>query len=462
MTLLPARSRGALLLKGPIHGLRLRLLSTTRPSLIALPHADANAHPSTQARLERDGKSLLKLYGQPPVYFSHGQGVWLFDESGRKFLDLNAGIAVNALGHADPDVVKAISEQAAKIVHLSNLYRHEHAGELAEMLLAAVGARGKFEKGGKVFFCNSGTEANEGAFKFARKYGKYIAPSLSQDPTAKYNTISFGNAFHGRTLGSLSATPNKKYQEPFFPLTPGFFNCAYNDIEAAAKLIDERACSVIMEPIQGEGGVHVAKPEFLEFVRKRCDEVGALLIFDEIQAGLSRTGKVFAHHHHPTVTPDIITLAKPLANGIPIGAILVSEHVASIIKPGDHGTTFGGSPLATYVAKTVLQKLTQPAFLEHVTRVGSYFKSKLEVLHAKFPSVIVDVRGSGLMLAMQLEDASAPDRFVELCRERGVLVITAGGQTIRLVPPLILEESDVDIAVEVFESVLSHIRKHPK
>ncbi|KAJ3073937.1 acetylornithine aminotransferase [Quaeritorhiza haematococci] len=418
-------------------------------------HPDSRTHPDTLSRIQADSKVLLDLYARPPLIFTHGQGCYLFDKAGRQYLDLGSGIAVNAVGHNDPDVVEAIRDQAGKLIHLSNLYHNEWAGELGRLLVCAVGEKGKFEGGAKVFLCNSGTEANEGAIKFGRKWGKvYLETSTSPTkPTEKHTIVSFTNAFHGRSLGALSATPSPKYQAPFSPLLPGFVHAPLNDVEKMREVVDERVCAVMVEPIQGEGGIWEVKKEFLEALRERCDEVGALLVFDEIQAGLGRTGKPFAYQHHPTVTPDILTLAKPLANGIPSGAVILSPTVASIIKPGDHGTTFGGSPFASRVAVTTLQKILTPSFLSHVSEVGSYFKSALEELAASTP-IITQVRGRGLMLGLQLRESVEPKMFVDLARERGVLVIAAGCNTIRVVPPLIITREEVDKGVEVLEDVV--------
>ncbi|KAJ3118424.1 acetylornithine aminotransferase [Nowakowskiella sp. JEL0407] len=425
-------------------------------SSLSISHPDSAAHPSTASRVEFDSKYLLQLYGQPNLYFSHGSGCYLYDISNRKYLDLSAGIAVTALGHSHPAVTKAITDQAGKLIHLSNLYKHEHAGELAKMLIDGLD-KTRFGEGTKVFFCNSGTEANEAAFKFAKKFG-------NQTSETKHGVLSFGNAFHGRTLGALSATPNAKYQNPFRPLLPGFITCDFNDLETTTRLITEDTCGVIVEPVQGEGGIHVATPEFLAGIRKRCDEVGAVLIFDEIQAGLGRTGKLFSHQHFPSITPDIITLAKPLANGIPIGAVILSPKIASIIKPGDHGTTFGGSPFATAVAKTVYSLISRASFLHHVTETGEYLMESLRKLIREnhFGDIITEIRGKGLIVGMQVKEGVDPNSFVHLARERGVLVITASGNTIRMVPPLIISKEEVDEAVSVFKDVLKVIKSEQK
>ncbi|KAJ3283065.1 acetylornithine aminotransferase [Borealophlyctis nickersoniae] len=365
-----------------------------------------------------------------------------------------AGIAVNALGHNDPEVVKLISEQAGKLIHLSNLYHNEHAGPFAKTIVETlstpeVGGE-KLAGGAQVFFCNSGTEANEATLKFARKWGK--VHGKPGDAAGKIGIVSFGNAFHGRTMGALSATPSPKYQAPFAPLIPGFTNVPYNDIEKAREAITEGTCGVIVEPVQGEGGIFEGQKEFFKFLRQRCDEVGALLIYDEIQSGLGRTGKLWAYEHIG-VAPDLITVAKPLANGIPIGAVILGPHVASIIKPGDHGTTFGGNPLATRVGHAVFKRISNPSFLAQVRDVGAHLKSSCEELASASP-LITQVRGTGLMVGMQLRENVNPAMFVDLARERGVLVITAGNNTIRMVPPLIITKAQVDKAVKVFEEVI--------
>ncbi|KAJ3032852.1 acetylornithine aminotransferase [Rhizophlyctis rosea] len=413
-------------------------------------HLDANTHPSTASRLAEDAKYLLQLYPRPNLILTHGSGVHLYDLAGREYLDLSAGIAVNALGHDDKDIVSIIADQSSKLIHLCNLFHNEEAGPFAKRIVETLKGdeKGRMGKGSKVFFCNSGTEANEAALKFIRKWGKEHAAQGA----SKHNIVSFGNAFHGRTMGALSATPAPKYQAPFAPLVPGFTNVPYNDIAKAREAITEETCGVIVEPVQGEGGIFEGAKEFLQAVRERCDEVGALLVFDEIQSGLGRTGKLWAYDH-VGVVPDIITIAKPLANGIPIGAVISSPHVAAIIKPGDHGTTFGGNPLATRVGHTVFNRISNPKFLSQVTEVGAHLKSACEELASSTP-LITEVRGVGLMIGMQLRDSVSPQMFVDLCRERGVIVISAGNNTIRLVPPLILEKKHADQAVKVFEEVL--------
>ncbi|KAJ3188916.1 acetylornithine aminotransferase [Gaertneriomyces sp. JEL0708] len=423
-----------------------------------LPHSDANAHPSTSSQLTQDKHYLLQLYGRPNVIFTHGQGCYLYDQAGRKFLDMNAGIAVNALGHADRELQSVIADQAGKLIHLSNLYHNEYAGPFAKAIVDSLPhvPGGALGQNSKVFFCNSGTEANEAAIKFARKYARKNLPS--NETNTKINVISFSNAFHGRSLGALSATPNIKYQAPFAPLLPGFQHAPLNDIETADKMIDEKTCAVIIEPVQGEGGIHLTDKKFLQFLRKKCDEVGAALIFDEIQCGLGRTGTLFAYENY-SVSPDILSIAKPLANGIPIGAVVVSDKVAATISPGDHGTTFGGSPFATRVGLTVFNRIREPSFLQHVKSVGTYLKEQMTDLASKSP-LISEVRGIGLMVGLQLRDKVDANVFVELARERGVLVITAGGNTIRLVPPLVMGKKEADEAKRALEEVCNDMESY--
>ncbi|KAI8919769.1 pyridoxal phosphate-dependent transferase [Entophlyctis helioformis] len=417
-----------------------------------------------------DAAFVLHTYARPPhLVFSHGSGTTLFASDGRSFLDFGAGIAVNALGHADPAVTAIIADQAAKLIHISNLYHNLHAGPCAQAIIDSLHAASAARRladpadpaasagparyldadGARVFFTNSGTEANEGALKFAKKYAKIT----SAGSPSKFKVLSFANGFHGRSLGALSATHNPKYQTPFLPLVPGFDVAPLNDIAAARSLISKDTCAVIVEPIQGEGGIHAATPEFLRALRSECDAVGALLIFDEIQCGVGRTGKMFAHEH-AGVVPDILTMAKPLANGLPMGAIVVSADVAAVIKPGDHGTTFGGSPLATRVAHHVWSRISAPDFLAAVTRSGDYLLAACRDRLLAVSPLVCDVRGKGLMVGVQLRDHVSTAMFVDLARDRGVLVISASSNTIRLVPALTVSKADIDKAVSVFEEVL--------
>lgn len=409
-------------------------------------HPDSGTAPETAGLLKEGSEYILSLYGRPDIIFSHGNGCYLYDLAGREYLDFAAGIAVNALGHNNPKIINAIKEQCSQIIHLSNLYHNQNPVELAKLIVAGLKEEERFKEGGKVFFGNSGTEANEAAIKFARRYGKTINQNKSK-------IISFKHAFHGRSLGALSATPNPKYQTPFSPLTPGFEYAIYNNIESADKAIDENVCGVIVEVVQGEGGLTPIKQEFVEFLRKKCDEVGAVLIFDEIQTGMGRTGKLYAHQHFG-VCPDIMTLAKPLGGGIPIGATVMTNAVASTIKPGDHGTTFGGNCLATHVGQTVFKEISEPSFLKNVEETGEYMRKRLREEIAANSSIVKDVRGLGLMIGMELTPNVTPADLANIARQKGLLVITAGLNTLRILPPLIITKKEVDRAVEILaESV---------
>ncbi|KAI8580258.1 hypothetical protein K450DRAFT_237623 [Umbelopsis ramanniana AG] len=412
-----------------------------------ITHPDSDVPKETIDTIQRYNKYTLNTYARPDLMFTHGKGCYIYDTNNRKYLDFSAGIAVNALGHADEEVAKTLYEQAMKLVHCSNLYHNENAGALAEKLVTETVQQGGMNAG-KVFFANSGTEANEGALKFGRKWGNLVEPSGK-----KHKIVSFTNAFHGRSMGALSATYNPKYQKPFAPLIPGFEVAEYNNVDDVKRLIDDNTCAVIIEPIQGEGGVHPANAEFLETVRKECNEHNALLIYDEIQCGLGRTGKLWAHQYFPdSCRPDVLTMAKPLANGIPIGAILITDKVADIIKIGDHGTTFGGNPLATGVALSVLNRLTKPEFLKQVSSTGDVLKKGLEDIHNAYPKLVKDVRGNGMMLG--IEFTKDPTPIVKMARERGLLVITAGSNTVRIIPSLTLTEAEAQEGLNLFKSAV--------
>ncbi|KAJ1941149.1 acetylornithine aminotransferase [Linderina pennispora] len=424
---------------------------------------------------------ILKTYARPELTLSHGKGSYVYDTAGKEYLDFTAGIAVVALGHSHPDVSAAIADQATKLIHCSNLYHNEWAPQLAQTLIAATeasfssataglyakGADGKI--GARVFFSNSGTEANEGALKFARKYGKHVATAgtlgktaseaLRGDPNLKSNIVSFTGGFHGRSMGALSVTANPKYQKPFTPLIPGTQTAKYNRSDELAAFIDERTCGVIVEPVQGEGGIHPADVEFLRAIRRRCDQVGAVLIYDEIQCGLGRTGSLWAHHQYPEdCVPDIVTMAKPLANGVPIGAIMVSQKIADVISVGDHGTTFGGNPLACRVGCTVLGHIAKPAFLERVKEAGKVLESELEpVLKPYLGGLVVEQRGMGLLRGIQF--ASDPTPIVNLALQRGLLLVAAAGNTIRLVPPLTVENADLKKAATIIGECIAEASK---
>ena len=413
---------------------------------------------------------MVPTYMRPLPMFQRGQGCYLWDVEDRKYLDFTAGIAVNSLGHCDPGVTNAIAQQAATLVHTSNLYHNPWTGSLSKLLVELTRASGAMQTAARAFICNSGSEANEAAIKFARKIGSQIAPppsssldssepitsSVDTSGSPKHEIVSFHSSFHGRTMGSLSATPNPKYQRPFAPMLPGFRYGTYNDIDSLDSLITDATCGVLIEPIQGEGGIHVATPEFLTALRRRCDDVGALLIYDEIQSGLSRTGSLWAHAPANGIPadaqPDVLTMAKALGNGFPVGATLVSERVSEGLVVGDHGTTFGGNPLACRVAHCVLGRLAQDELQKSVVERGKSLRKRLERLQEHFPETVREVRGKGLILGLQLTRDPTP--VVKACRERGLLIITAGTNTLRFLPPLIITEEEIEEGTEILHEAM--------
>lgn len=380
---------------------------------------------------------FVKAYVRPSFVLSHGQGVEVWDSEGQRYLDFVAGVAVNALGHSDPATVAALQEQAPKLIHASNLYWTEPGIELARLLIESCFAD-------KIFFCNSGAEAVEGAIKFARKAVK------EQHGDQKTAIVAFEHGFHGRTTGALATTHKAKYREPFAPLMPGVRFSPFNDLEAVKQVLDDDVCAVIVEPIQGEGGITPATEEFLQGLRALCDAHNALLIFDEIQCGGGRTGTLWAHEQYG-VTPDIMVFAKPLGGGLPIGAILTTDAVAAHIQPGDHGSTFAGSPLVCAVAIAVFQRLSDPKMLAHVQEMGEYLRARLVELQTENPD-IKDVRGSGLMLGVQLEGSIAAVR--DAAQDAGLLIVGAGEDVIRFVPPLIVTKHEIDEAIGIFRHAL--------
>ncbi|CAI5714839.1 unnamed protein product [Peronospora effusa] len=395
-------------------------------------------------------KYLAKTYngngvrGEAGLVFSHGKGSKLYDEQGREFLDFYAGIAVSGLGHGDDDWYQSLVENGKNVTHVSNLFHSKAPLELAKTLVD----NSCFDK---VFFANSGTEANEGAYKFARLYANHVTQGTSL-AGQKIEFISFKHGFHGRTAAALTLTHKPKIREAFMPLVPGVHYAEFNDIESVKKLISEKTAGVFIEPVQGEGGVHPADPDFMQELRALCDKHDTMLIMDEVQCGLGRTGKLFAHELYDVI-PDIMTLAKPLAGGLPIGAVLMSNKVASTISPGQHGTTFGGNPLVCAVANTVLNKIMDENFLANVQKRGNYLANGLEKLQKKFPDKVVDVRKpigkGGLFVALECAKPVGP--LIEYALSKQVLIISAGENTIRLCPPLVVDEEDIDKLLDVFE-----------
>jgi acetylornithine aminotransferase len=390
----------------------------------------------SQNLMEQSQNHICQTYNRFNLALARGSGCLLWDQEGRQYLDLVAGIAVCNLGHCPKEIAQVMYEQAQQLVHVSNLYYTEPQVRLAEALTGSCFAD-------KVFFCNSGAEANEAAIKLARKYSrKGYGPG-------RYGIITMKNSFHGRTLATLSATGQQKIQEGFEPLVDGFRYVEFDSVDAVAQAIDKTVCAVLVEPIQGEGGVRVPHGKYLEGLRELCTRHDLLLIYDEIQVGMGRTGKLFSHQHEG-VTPDIMTLAKALANGLPIGAMLTTDKVAEAFSPGSHASTFGGTPLVTAVALEVFRQISAASFLEEVRRVGEYFQQRLLTLGEKY-HFIKEVRGRGLILGIELDFPGS--EVVGQCQEKGVLINCTADKVLRFLPPLIVTSTEVDRLIETLESV---------
>jgi acetylornithine/N-succinyldiaminopimelate aminotransferase len=390
----------------------------------------------TQEIISKESKYILQTYPRLPFVLARGKGSYLFDSSGHQYLDFGAGIAVTALGHCDKEVVAAIQNQAQTLSHVSNLYHTAPHALLAEKLCQLSFAD-------KVFFSNSGAEAVEAALKVTRKYARV------NHGEGKTKLVAFSNGFHGRTFGALSVTAREKYQAPFKPLLADVEIVPFNDIPAAQAAIDDGTCAVIVEIVQGEGGVNPAHPQFLRALRLACDQYDALLIVDEIQSGFGRTGKLWAYQH-AGVQPDMMTLAKALGGGLPIGATLLTDKVAACIKAGDHGSTFGGGPIAATAANVVVERTSSQIMLDHVSEVGAYLTAQLNALD--LPQ-IVGIRGLGLMIGVELNIDAKP--FYEKAYQYGILILTAGQKVIRLLPPLTITTSEVDQFVHAFKKLLT-------
>ncbi len=396
----------------------------------------------TKQLFEWSDKHLMAFTKRYPVALVRGEGVRVWDSEGKEYLDFTGGIAVTALGHSHPKVVGTIREQAATLLHVSNYFHIPQQIHLAKLLCEHSFAD-------RVFFSNSGAEANETAIKLARKWAKEHGSSDRGD------IISMRGGFHGRTLATVTATAQEKYHHGFEPLPAGFKYVAYNDLRALERAIDSRTAAVLVEPIQGEGGVIVPDDGYLPGLRKLCDEAGILLMLDEIQTGMGRTGRLWCYEH-AGVTPDVMTVAKALANGVPIGATLATEDVARVLTPGSHGSTFGGNPLATAVGLTVFSTMIEERLPERAARMGKLLSERLEVVHRKQPTLIKEVRGRGLLVGVDLVPAMAD--VVAGCRERGLLALTAGDNTLRLAPPLIVDEASVARAAEIIEQTLAAVK----
>lgn len=388
--------------------------------------------------IEETEKYYLPVFGRYPMVMELGQGCRVWDNEGNEYVDAFAGIAVNSLGYNHPVLVKAISEQASKLMHCSNLYYTEIQAKALRIVAEATGMD-------RIFFANCGAEGNEGAMKLARKYG------VSKAPT-KYKIISADESFHGRTFDTLAATGHDYYHVGYGPLSPGHVLVPYGDIKALEAQMDDDVCAVLLEPIQGEGGVHVPPDEYLQQVRALCDKHDALLIFDEVQTGVARTGKWFAYMHSG-VKPDILTFAKGIGGGFPVAGFAVPERLAHVFKPGDHGGTFGGNPLACAAVYATLTTIKSEGLVDKVAEKGEYFKNELRKLQEKYPDKVTDVRGCGLMLGMEVAGEGKP--IVESCLANNVIVNCTAGNVIRIVPPLIISKEEIDIVVAALDKALA-------
>ncbi|WP_404381048.1 aspartate aminotransferase family protein [Caenispirillum salinarum] len=382
--------------------------------------------------------ALMPTYARMDVAFERGEGAWLFDADGRKYLDFGTGIAVSALGHSHPRLVKAIQEQAAKVIHTSNLYRVPGQEAAAEKLVANTFAD-------TVFFGNSGAEALELALKIARRFHQ----SQGVD---KHRVIVARNAFHGRTLATIAAGGQEKHLAGFGPMVEGFDRVPFGNMNEARNAVTEQTAAVLVEPVQGEGGIVPADAEYLRGLRAMCDEYGLLLMFDEVQTGNGRTGKLYAHQW-TGMAPDVMATAKGLGGGFPVGAVLATERAASCMTAGTHGTTYGGNPLAMAAVNAVLDEVLAPGFLENVQATAAYLRETLEALAVEHPGIIAEVRGLGLMIGLKMAEGVANTDFVGRALKAGLLVVPAGDNVVRLLPPLIIGTAEADAAVDILSRV---------
>ena len=391
--------------------------------------------------------NVLGNYGLPPITFVRGRGVRLFDDEGNEYLDFCSGLAVTSLGHCHPNLVSAIQSQASELFHVSNLYRNEKQALLASKLNEKAGGNGK------VFFCNSGAEANEGLIKLARLYGQ----AKSGVEGKCYKIVCADNAFHGRTFGGMSATPKEKIQGGFRPLVEGFSFAKLNDIESFKAAIDDDTAAVFIETIQGEGGIYPAEAGFLKALRKLCDKKGVLLLIDEVQCGIGRSGTFFAFEE-AGIKPDAIGMAKGLGGGVPIGAFWIKDEYATLFTPSSHGTTFGGTPLISAATLAVLDTIDSEGLLENVTSNGEYLLARLQSLQAQYPDYLLEVRGRGYMIGIMLSEE--PGDLVTLLRSKGLIVPPAGNQVVRFLPPLTATKQHIDEALQLFaEGIKERIGK---
>ena len=388
-----------------------------------------------EEKIAKGKKYIMNTYGRLPVVLEKGEGSWVFDMDGNKYLDFVAGIAVNSLGHNSQVINKALKEQSEKLIHCSNLYWIEPQIDLAEVLCSVADMD-------KAFFCNSGAEANEAAIKLARKWG-----------SGRYEIISAIQSFHGRTMGALAATGQEKYQKSFIPVLTGFKYAVFNDLKSVEDQITEKTCAIMLEPIQGEGGINEPSEEFFKGVKELCQKHSLLLIIDEVQTGIGRTGRAFGFQNY-NFQPDIITLAKGLGGGVPIGAMLAKDEVAEIFQPGDHASTFGGNPLVTNVALNVCKVVFHEDFLKEVQEKGKYMSDKLKDLKERF-SFPGKVKGKGLMIGMDYPGDAG--EIVNKMLEKNILINAIGGKTLRFVPPLNVKYDEIDIVIRALEEVFEEV-----
>jgi predicted acetylornithine/succinylornithine family transaminase len=382
-------------------------------------------------------KYFIPTYARSDAPMLKGKGSYIIDTSGKKYLDFGSGISVTALGHSNPKIVAALKKQGGTLLHASNLYFMKAQNDFVKLLV-------KHSFGDKVFLCNSGTEANEAAIKFARKWAK-------AKNKKKYHILSFSDAFHGRTYGGLSATPQKKFHTGFEPMLPGFHYAPFNDIHKTKKILDKyKFAAFFVEPIQGESGVNSAETKFLKFLRSYATKHKIALIFDEIQCGVGRTGSLWNYEQHKVI-PDIMTVAKPIGGGLPLGAVICKNKIASVIKPGDHGSTFGGNPLACALGSIVLNIVSKKSFLNNVQSKGNYLKNNLSEIAVDNDSIL-NVLGVGLMIGVRFKND--PTKIVSSCKKNGLLVIKAGNNTVRFMPPLTVSKNEIDKAVTIFQKAL--------
>jgi acetylornithine/N-succinyldiaminopimelate aminotransferase len=392
-----------------------------------------------------ESRLLLQTYERNPYLFVGGHDVYLTDENGNDYLDLLSGIGVSALGYGNVAVEETIRVQSTQLLHTSNLFYHSETVKLAQKLVDISGLD-------RVFFCNSGTEAWEAALKLARAHAGLLRAEGKKIGT---RFLALEHGFHGRSMGSVSTTHKEKYREPFSPVMPGVEFVRFNDIEDLRSKFSDEICGLCIEAVQGEGGIHAVSQEFFAVARELCDSTGCLLLADEIQSGVGRTGEWFAYQNYG-ILPDVTTLAKPIAGGLPMGAMLCTESAAKAFTPGMHGTTFGGGPLACAVASTVIDTIRDTGLLEHIREVGGYFKSKLEALAVE-NKCITEVRGLGLMLGMELDSAELAQIVAKQMMERRIIVNRTSENVIRFLPPYILQRKHVDIAIEAFEEIFEEV-----